>query len=327
MYLATNVRIIFPASRDRGAFLFNTCSSFKCQSSFKSLTDTAEVVIAKTLYLEERGRVFELLKAGDPIQIESGYNMGYNREFTGFISEILDDMPVLIKCEDAMYKMKRIAVNKSYGSVTLANLLRAIVPAEYSIDAMDVNLGSIFYKEHTVASVLQDLKDSHGIYSYFVDNTLVSGKIYTDNPQTQTVKYYFDGTKRNIKSNNLKYRRKEDIRLKVTMTSHLSNGKKIKATVGDDDGQEQRLVCSNVTDQAQIKVLAEKELARLKMDGYQGELITFGIPYVRHGYTADLENLRNPDRSGNYYVDGVTTEFRDTGAIERRVKLGPKAAN
>lgn len=326
MYLATNVKIVFPESRGRGALMFNTCSRFKIQSSWKSLTDTAEIEIAKALYFEDKGRVFELIKAGDPVYIEAGYNMTYNREFTGFISEILDDLPVMFKCEDNMYKLKRISVNKSYGSVTLATFLRAIVPAEFSIDAMDVNLGSIFYKQHTVATVLQDLKDHFGIYSYFVGNTLVSGKIYSDNPSKDVVKYFFDGLNQNIKTNNLKYRKQDDIRLKVTMTSHLSTGKKIKVTVGDEDGQEQKLVCSNVTSETEIKKLAEKELARLKIDGYQGDLVSFGIPFVRHGFTATLKSIINPDRDGNYYVDGVTTEFYDDGGIERKVKIGPRAA-
>ena len=99
------------------------------------------------------------------------------------------------------------------------------------------------YQGYTVAQVLQELKDHQGIYSYFVDNTLVCGKIYADNPHKQVVEYDFG--KKNFVEDDLKYRSKEDYPLKVTLKSHLDNGKVITVTVGDSEGQEQNLVITN----------------------------------------------------------------------------------
>lgn len=322
MYLASNVHITFPEFRGRKGFAFKTVNSFETEKSWQNLTDTAKFIIAKQLYFDEKGKVFELVKPGDPFIIEAGYNGQLNKEFEGFISEVLDDLPVVFKGEDNMYVLKRTPVNKSYGSVKLENLLRDIVPPQFKIDAMDVVIGSVLYQGYTVAGVLTDLKEQLGLYSYFVGDTLVCGKIYTDNPETQTVKYTFT---KNIHENDLKYRRKDDIRLKVTMTSHLSNGKKIKATVGDDDGEEQKLICTNVSDKEALEKLAQKELDRLKINGYSGTLTGYGLPYVTHGYTAIIKNLENPEKDGSYYVDSVTTTFNDQGAIRRIAKIGPSA--
>lgn len=329
MYLASNVHITFPEFKGdkrtapRKAITFKSVNSFRTDKSWQHLTDTCEFIIAKTLYFEEKGRVFELVKSGDPFYLEAGYNGEYFREFTGFVSEILDDLPVVFKCEDNMYKLKRVPVNKTFSGITLKTLLTSIVPKEFKIDCADVVLGDFVFKHYTVAQVLQELKDNYGLYSYFIDDTLVSGKIYTDNPQQQTVKYQFN---KNIIANDLKYRRADDYPVKVTIRSHLQNGKRKKVTVGDPEGVEAKLVVCNVADETALKKLAEKELARLKYDGYRGTLTGFGIPYVTHGYTANIVNLSNADRNGNYYIDQVVTQFFDQGAIRRVSTVGRKAA-
>lgn len=324
MYYAVNVEVVFPVNKaGRPEIKFTTISSFKVESSWQVLTDTADIVLSKKLFFDEKGKVFELVKAGDPIKLRAGYGGEFLEEFKGYVSEILDDMPVVLKCEDNMYVLKRTSVNKSYSSVKLEKLLKDIVPADFTIDAMDIELGSLFLSRTTVSQVLQMLKDDYGIYSYFVGDTLISGKIYLDNPHSDIVKYEFT---QNVISNDLKYRRKDDILLKVTMTSYLSDGTKIKVTVGDPEGQEQRLVCSNISSESEIKKLAEKQLERLKIDGYSGGLVSYGIPFVRHGYTASLTNHEYPERAGDYYVDSVTTSLSDQGAYRRNVKIGSKAA-
>lgn len=326
-YLAVNTEVIFPTNKiGRVAFKFRSVNSFKVESSWQVLSDIAEIVIAKKMFFEDKGKVFELIKAGDPIKLRAGYNGEYFDEFTGFVAEILDDMPVVLKCEDNMYLLKRTPVNKSYPSVKLEKLLTDIVPSEFKIDAMDIDLGSLFLSKTTVSQVLQMLKDDYGLYSYFNGDTLVSGKIYTDNPNTEVVKYAMDGARKNIITNDLKYRKKEDIKIKVTMTSYLGDGTKKAVTVGDAEGQEQKLVCSNISNDEAIKALAQKELDRLKIDGFSGGVRTFAIPFVKHGYTASVENNEYKERSGDYYVDGVTTTLNDMGAYHRVVKLGANAA-
>lgn len=326
MVYAVLVRLTFPEHRGRKGFILKTVSTFKVERSWQNLTSTATVVIAKKLFFEDKGKVFELIKTGDPFELSGGYGEDLNQEFKGYVSEILDDMPVVLNCEDNMYVLKRTAVNKSYSSVTLKQLLTDLVPKQFTIDCADVNLGSLKMSRTTVSQVLQALKDDYGIYSYFVGDTLVSGKIYVDNPHNQIVKYSLFGATNNVIKNDLKYRRKEDIVLKVTIHSHLSDGTKKSVTVGDEGGQEQKLVCANITDTATLKSLATKEYNRLKIDGYSGTITTFAIPFVQHGYTASMINKEYPEKSGDYYVEAVTTELNNQGAYHRTVKIGKRAS-
>lgn len=323
MYLASNVHITFPEHRGRKAFKFKSCSSFRTDCSWKHLTDTCEFVIAKQLYFSDKARVFELVKAGDPFYIEAGYNGEYNREFTGYVSEVLDDLPVIFKGEDNMYLLKRTAVNKVFNNATLGQILKSIVPKQFKIKCADVKIGTWVFPKYTVAQVLQELKDKCGIYSYFVGDTLVSGLEYVDNPQNQTVNLQFN---KNVISNDLRYRNKSDYPVKVVVISHLSDGKRKKVTVGDPDGVLNQLVTTGVNEESELRKLAQKTLAKLQYDGYRGTMVTFGIPFIAHGYTANIVNLQNEDRTGNYYVDRVITEFTNQGAIRRTCTLGPKAA-
>ena len=323
-YYVINNKVVFPESRGRKAFALFTIHSYHASLSWKSLTDQAETTIAKNIYFEQLGQVYLLIQAGDPVQIYSGYDGNYNLEFEGFISYVNDGLPVILSVEDAMYQMKRTEVNKSYGSVNLQKLLADIIPAAYTVNAMDVELGTVYLPKTTVAKTLGLLKDQYGLYSYFVGTTLICGKIYSDN--VHAVTYTYDMYK-DIISNDLKYRTKDQIKLKVTMTSYNANGKKKTATVGDDkDGELIQLVCTNVTDTTVLTALAQKELDRLKFDGYQGDMLVFGDKPVKHGDIINLTNQIYPERAGNYYVDRVVPSCTAEGALRKLITLGPKAA-
>lgn len=325
MIYAVNTQLIFPEpERGRTSFKMNSVSSFWVESSWQTLSDKGEIVIAKEMLLSDRKKVFDYIKSGDPVILKGGYNGTLIEEFVGYVSEIQDSMPLVLSLEDNMYHLKRTRVHKSYDSIKLEALLKEIVPSRFKINAMDVDLGSLFLPNTTVSQVLQHLKDHYGIYSYFVGDTLVSGKIYLDD--TETVKLSINGFNKNVVKNDLKYRRKEDIVLKVTMTSYLSDGTKKSVTVGDEGGQEVKLVCSNVEDVAEIKKLAMKDYDRLKVDGLSGSITSFATPFIRHGFKAQVINNEVPNQEGFYYIDGVRTTLTDRGAYWRVSKVGPKAA-
>lgn len=331
MVFPVNTQLIFHATeRGRPEFKFNTVNSFTVESSWRSLTSKASVVLAKQLLFDDRKKVYDLIKSGDKVTLRGGYNGNYMDEFTGFVSNIQDSMPLVIEMEDNMYQLKRTPVHRSYESVRLAGLLKDIVPGKYKIDAMSVDLGTLVLSRTTVSQVLQHLKDHYGIYSYFVGDTLISGKIYVDNiiydDNGEMVTYSINGFNKNVVSNTLKYRRKEDINLKVRMTSYLSDGTNKSISVGDEGGQEVKLVCSNVEDPDALKALATKEYNRLKVDGLSGSITGFAYPFVKHGYKVKVINNEAPAQEGTYFVDAVKTHFNDMGAYRREVMLGPRAA-
>ncbi len=299
---------------------FNRITSAKIESSWNMLTDTAEVILPRALYFGNK-ILKDKIKVGDNIFIALGYNGVFNLEFSGYVTKIITDAPVVVKCEDAMWKLKQIPVNKIFKNIKLKDLLIDIMPDYLQIDSADIQLGNIIADNTTVAQVLQMLKDDYSIYSYFNRQTLVSGKVFTDNKES--VVYGFE---KNIISHNLKYVSSEDAKIKVTAECIKSNGTKITETVGDSDGVESKLIYSGIENVADLKKLAQADLDRMKIDGYEGDITSFGVPFVQHGYTALLESKQYPERAGNYYIDAVSTEFSING-FRRTVKIGKKASN
>ncbi|HXU28020.1 MAG TPA: hypothetical protein VN698_12390 [Bacteroidia bacterium] len=315
--------MVFPDYRGRKGFTFYTVNSFNATKSWKQLTDNSEVKVAKKLYFDELGQVYKLIQAGDPVELWSGYDGDYNLDFTGFVSFVNDTMPVVLQMESPMWLMKRTPVNVSYSSINLQQLLKNIVPSNYEIDAYDIELGSVFLPKMTVAGVLTLLKDQKGLYSYFDGNKLICGKIYSDNTHAKV--YTLDLLKDCI-TNNLEYRSKDQIKIRVTMTSYNAKGKKKVVHVGDKDGEEQKLVCTNVTDETVLLALATKTLDRLKFDGYQGTILIFGNIPIKIGDIINLTSDEWPERAGHYYVDNVDPNCDENGGLRKLLTLGPKAA-
>ena len=293
--------------------------SVRIESGWEALTDTAEIKIPRYLYFANE-ELRSSIKAGDAVEIWLGYN-GLNRlEFSGFVTKVTTDMPVVVKCEDYMWKLKQVSVNRVFKKATLKSLLAAIIPEGIKVDAADLQVGDIAIERSTVAKVLQTLKDQYGIYSYMNGNTLVSGKVYLDN--NERVEYGFE---KNIIAHDLKYRTADEVKIKVTAECIRPDGTKMTAMVGDADGEESKLVYSGITDINKLEALAKLDLQRLKIDGYSGSLTSFGLPFVQHGATAHLESKQYPERAGNYYVDAVTTSWSPQG-FRRDVRIGKKAS-
>jgi len=315
-----SANIWFPKNSRRDEIFVARVSSVVTESSWENLTDTAEIVIPRKTYFSDNS-LHETLKRGDAVIIALGYNGELVKEFEGVIAKVVTDVPVRILCEDYMYALKQIRVNKSWKFATLKDIIADILPDDYNTDIADITLGAVKIEQSTVAGTLEYLQSEFSIYSYFKGKTLVSGKIYTDN--TEVVNYDFE---KNIVSHDLIYKYADDLRIKVTAESFNADGKTTKVSVGDDDGVESKLIYRNVKSESELKKRAQDDLERMKTDGYEGTLVTFGQPFVAHGYTANLTSRDYPERNGKYYVDAVTTEFDSSPAFRRTVTIGKKAS-
>lgn len=318
MYLVMVCEILFPKNERRGQILFRNVNAVSIDSSWKNLTDKAEISLPRRFKWADK-EVKDLIQKGDQVIIKLGYDGTLVEEFSGYVTDLEAGIPVKIYCEDNMYQLKKTPVNKSYGSVKLEALLKDIVPAWVKLDVVDVDLGAFKIEKSTVAKVLEKLKESYGLYSYFRGDTLYCGKVYQDVEKLE-VKYHFQ---RNIVSHDLKYKKKEDLRLKVTATSYLNNGKKNEITLGDEDGEERTLSYYGISTES-LKILAQQDLDKLKVDGYKGNFITFGFPPVKHGYIANLVDDEYPERAGKHYIDSVKSDFSSSG-FRRTIEPGPRA--
>lgn len=315
--------ITFAASRTRAELVLRKPSSVLINKSWKLLTDSAVIVIPRNVADFDNQKVNEVFRAGDPVEIKLGYNGDFYKEFTGYITRVSADAPITIYCEDEMWKLKQIPVHISLAKTSLQNLLFNIVQ-DYEVDALEVEIGKVRYANSTVARVLDDLKRTFGLYSYIRDTTLVVGKIYADDTSVVPVKLHLE---KNVhgNGNNLEYRNADDLLIKVKAVSTQPDGKKISVEVGDEGGETRQLSYYNITEEAELKKLAQEDLRKFKVDGYRGTLTTFGWPPVEHGYKAEVKSELYPDRNGLYYVETVAVQFGQSYQYKRVLTLGDKA--
>lgn len=322
MDLAMVAHIIFPAREGRGKLEIRKITGVKIESGWEMLTSTATILLARNVKFFDNQKVKEVFKPGDPVEIYLGYNQTLVKEFVGFVAEVSADIPIKIRCEDAMYTLKRHPANISIRQATVSGLLSQILPEGFQYDAIDANIGSVRYSKTTVSQILETLKSDFGLYSYIKDhNTLVCGKIYQDDDNLDPVRFNFH---RNVIDNKLNYRRKEEVLIKIIAVSTLSKGNKIQVEVGDDFGVEKQLSYYNIQVKAELEKLALLDLQKFKIDGFDGSFTAFGIPSVTHGMKAELISPQYPERNGLYWIKKVVKVYDDSPKYRQMITLDQK---
>lgn len=295
-----------------GNFSFDYVCEVEVTSSYETLTDTAKIVVPNKLHWKSERLVSgekPLLKRGDKVKIELGYNEQYQTVFEGYITQIKPDKPVTIICEDEMWLLKQKIVTKSYNQVSLDTLLKDISPMPY--EAAKVNLGKFRISKATIAQVLDELGKKYSLRSFVQNGVLKVGFPYIPDVLQQTKDKVFE-FKNNIISHDLIYQRAEDMKIRVEGVSILPNNQKIKANAGDPEG-DVRTIHKYAMTQADLQKFCEAEVKRLKFEGYRGKFVTFGEPYVKVTDQIILKDNEFPDREGRYLVKSMTYKFGMNG--------------
>lgn len=313
--------IVFPKREGRNEIKLFRVTEIEFESSYKEITDRGSFTIPRNIKEFDRFKVSEVFRRGDPVIISFGYFNHIKIEFEGYITEVSANIPIVIKFEDEMFKIKRLPVNYSGTNVKLDQLLKTICPG-YEIDVLDgVTLGTIRLAKTQVGAVLDKIQSDWGLYTYVKGKRIICGKY--SGVETETVNFHLE---RNCVSSSLNYRKKEDVLIKIKAISTLSNGKKIEVdNIGDKDGNERQLTFYNITVKAELERLARLDYEKFKVDRFDGSFTAFGIPSVRHGMKVNLKSTLYEDRSGTYYVEKVLKRFSRDG-IRQEITLGEKIA-
>ncbi|MFD2787937.1 hypothetical protein [Hymenobacter rubripertinctus] len=331
MLLVLVAHVVFPeaaraGAKPRPAFSVRKVVSARVEDSWRNLTGTAEVQLpGHWLFQQQRLAIKDWLQRGDRVEIHLGYNQKLVKEFTGYVTDVSPRIPVIISCEDEMYRLKWVPVKFSATSVRLPALLRAICPADIRIDALDVDMGHFRAKNVTVAKVLEKIKQDYGFVSYFQDGTLYCGRVYLKGADAPKTEFSFQ---RDILADQLEYRERDDLKVIVKATSHQLKGKNITVTVGDEDAldaEERTLNYFQVGSEAALRKMALNDINKLKVEGYKGSFTTYGLPSVRHGDLAGLTNTEYPERDGVFFIDSVVKTF-ESGGYRQEITLGSRAA-
>lgn len=333
--LYSNIKIT-PENGD--SFEFTYVHSAETKESWENLTDTFKLVFPRNINKDNKN-IFvgtdALLKRGDAIEVKFGYFPKLRTVFTGYITSIGAKIPLEITCEDDMFLLKntniifptqRTVITSSVSKTgrtrrlkkprvivdtySLDDLLDSILPDYIEYECLDMMLAKRAYTNVSVSRILDDLRSTYGLYSYFRDGKLHVG-FASDASTTETVEFAFE--KNIIDSDNLEYQIEDNIFFKVVVKVMDENNSVTEYTYGDTDGSQKTFHMysdsSNPLTKAQIDKFANESLGKLKYTGYKGSFTTFGEPYVRAGDIVKLTSNKMPDRDGNYLVSGVSRSF------------------
>ena len=312
-------KITFPKTDKRGELVLHIVSSCTITSAWKQLTDTAEVVLPRKIRTFEGKQLQEVFNPGDPIRIALGYNGELTEEFSGYVLSVSRGIPVTIRCEDEMYKLKRKTVSYSRKSVTLGQMLKDLIP-EYEIETSygNTELGAVRYSNMLVSAILDDIQKKTGIYCFFRNNVLHVGNAYSDK-ELESVNIHLE---RNAVSQDLQQSGGD---YEVTAIALLNGGKKMEAQAGTKGAESFRFTLDSKDEKITADVLketAKRIYENLKKQKYKGGIELFGVPVVRHGMVLELKSEVTPEMDGKYLVEKVEKTFSDNATYRQKVDLG-----
>jgi hypothetical protein len=306
-YLNLNSRLTITDEKSGRSIVFGHISSAEIKRSVKVIGDTAEIVIPRRYGELKNREVLQYIKAGYAVKLELGYDGERDVEFTGYVREVESGYPVRIQADDKWYAFRKNSFNKSWKQITLRELLKYVMSG-YKIECPDVNMGAFQIDNASTLTVLRTIQQQYGFYSSLRDRTLYCQFAYDFAGKGAIYTYDFA---KNVKPKaQLTYKRKEDIKLKITAISNLKSGKKLKVEVGskDIDAEHRTLNFANKT-VSELRQLALKQLDALVFDGLQGNVTGFGYPRVNAGDTLRLVSEKEPERNGDYLVEEVTIRY------------------
>jgi hypothetical protein len=318
-----------------GQYRINEIESLKIRSSWRDLTDTAEIVLPRNLTYNEK-RIDEVIKRTDQVTITLGHNGGnWVTEFEGYVREVEPNTPVVVYCEDEMMKLKRGVVNKAWRKVSLEEIVRFVVSVanpthNYQFEIENATL-SYVSRNRTAAQVLYDLRD-FGIHSYFRKVNGVQ-TLFCGFPYRRRFDQHILHMQKNVQQNNLKFRTSTEVGLRVKAISNLPTGRKTIEFFPREEDESAEQITINFGEissdenerRRQLRAFAEAEHNKYKIDGYRGDVVLWKIPYIKHGDQVIIQDALYPEREGNYLVDSTILESAEP-YVKRTVELGLKVS-
>lgn len=292
----------------------------KASSGFRLMTDTCEVTVARTYNFSGQQRdIRELLTTGTTIEVSLGYNGQLALVFSGYVTGFSGTGPVLIKCEDEMWQLKKGALNKSFVNASLQEVVDYIAPGYDSV-VTPVNIGNFEINNATPSTVLKKLSEApYNLFAYFKAKVLHVGFAY-DLQGTNHIIHL----QRNTKGDSLEWQNIDESQVQIKAISHVGDGSVLEALYPKDlTGASQRTRnVIGINTVSELEEFAESEHEQLKLDGYAGTIDVFGAPemtQVTHGDSLEIRDARYPERTGSYLIDRVDVVFNSPSADYKQV--------
>lgn len=285
----------------------------------EKLTDECRITLPKKMRWDGEAQI--PVGRGDAVIVRLGYDDALETVFTGYVRDVGFKTPVVLKCEDEMFKLKQLpAQKKAYRNVNLETLLKD-QDTGYKVKVMgEQSLGQYRITADTVASLLGHLCEN-GVRSFFRmedgEPVLYCGVLFEKDASPSQV--FCTGTNI-ISDQSLEQQKAENMRLRIKAVSLMPDNKKIKVEVGDADGEHRTLHTYNKTE-GELKAWAEQEIKRLKRDGLTGSFSTFGYKPVDK---LDAIGIKIDGRKQGVYQVKKNVIKYGTGGYRQEITLGQR---
>lgn len=299
------------------AWSFNFVNAVEITRDTEKLTTEAKITMPKKVKWDKADKI--PVKRGDSVKISLGYDDNLQTAFVGYVRDVGFKTPIVITCEDEMFKLKQMPTKKkAYRSVSLETLLKD-QGINYRLNIMgEQALGAYRVTADTVAALLGKLSEQ-GIRSFFRYEdgapVLYCGVLFERDTRPAQV---FKTGLNIISDQSLQQQKAENMRLRVKAVSLMPDNKKIKVEVGDADGEHRTLHTYNKTE-SELKAWAEQEIKRLKRDGLTGSFTTFGHTLV--DCLDAIGIVIDGVKSGVYQVKKNIVKYGD-GGYRQEITLG-----
>lgn len=299
------------------AWSFDFVNAVEITRDTEKLTTEAKIIMPKKVKWDKADKI--PVKRGDSVKISLGYDDNLQTAFVGYVRDVGFKTPIVITCEDEMFKLKQMPTKKkAYRSVSLETLLKD-QGISYRLNIMgEQALGAYRVTADTVAALLGKLSEQ-GIRSFFrYENgapVLYCGVLFERDTRPAQV---FKTGLNIISDQSLQQQKAENMRLRVKAVSLMPDNKKIKVEVGDADGEHRTLHTYNKTE-SELKAWAEQEIKRLKRDGLTGSFTTFGHTLV--DCLDAIGIVIDGVKSGVYQVKKNVVKYGDSG-YRQEITLG-----
>ena len=287
----------------------------------EKLTDECRITLPKKVKWD--GEPDIPLRRGDRVSVSLGYDGELQTAFSGYVRDVGFKTPIVLVCEDEMFKLKQQpAQKKAYRNVDLETLLKDQgIGCEIRVFG-EQRLGQYRVTADTVASLLGKLQQQ-GIRSFFRTEdgqpVLYCGVLFER--ETSPSQVFATGLNI-IDDQSLEQQQADTMRLRVKAVSLMPDNKKVKVEVGDADGELRVLHTYNKTE-SELKAWAEQEVKRLKRDGLTGSFKTFGYRLVDK---LDVIGMKiDGEKKGCYQVKKNVIKY-DTGGFRQEITLGYRVA-
>jgi len=307
-----------------GDYSFRAIHDVEITKSVEELGDNAGIKLPTKFKVRQNNQELfteDAIKVGDKVKITLAYDGLYKGvEFEGYVKKIKPKFPLEIECEDNIWLLRRKNITKAWNTgTTLLEVLNEVVKetaVKLANNIPDIKLDKFIIRNANGAQVLQTLKKDFSLSVFITD----AGELYCGLQQLTNIgeAVVYD-LNYNLVENNLEYKSKEERRIKVKYTYIAPDNTRKEIEVGDL----RTFHTSIISDETQLKKLATAEIENLKYDGFDGNVVSFLMPFATRGMKAQLLDKDYPNREGNYFIKKVITTFGLDGA-RRTVSIGNK---